>query len=106
MLSIPAGHTLAGIEEALGAITNVSAVLANRRTDVKVLDTGKTLPMTSHDQVLVSATLASGVPLSLHYRGGRPRSGPGLVWEINGTIGDARITGLISRFGNTFVAPD
>lgn len=102
MLSIPVGHTLAGIQEALGSITELSAVLANRRTEVKVLDTGKTLPMTSHDQVLVAGVLANGAPLSLHYRGGAPRGGPGLVWEVNGTAGDLRITG---PFGHTQLVP-
>lgn len=102
MLSIPVGHSLAGIQEALGELRALSAVLTVRRHEVKALDTGKTIPMTSHDQVLVSGLLASGAPLSLHFRGGGPRSGPGLVWEINGTRGDARITG---PFGHAQLVP-
>jgi predicted dehydrogenase len=42
--------------------------------------------------VLVSGILASGAPISIHYRGGEAR-GIGLVWEINGSDGDIRITG-------------
>ena len=80
----------------------VSAVLATRRPEVRALDSGKTLPMTSAHQVLVSGVLASGAPLSLHYRGGRPRGGPGMAWEINGTRGDVRVT---APMGHAQLAP-
>jgi predicted dehydrogenase len=43
--------------------------------------------------VLVSGVLASGAPVSIHYRGGTARDGDGLFWEINGTEGDIRISG-------------
>ena len=43
--------------------------------------------------MLISGVLASGAPVSLHYRGGTARDGDGLVWEINGTEGDIRVTG-------------
>ncbi len=48
--------------------------------------------MTAPDQVLVSGILQSGAPVSIHYRGGEAR-GIGLVWEINGSDGDIRVTG-------------
>jgi predicted dehydrogenase len=53
----------------------------------------ETLSTNAPDQVLVSALLASGAPLSIHYRGGAARDGNGLLWEINGTEGDIRVTG-------------
>ncbi|MFI0848534.1 Gfo/Idh/MocA family protein [Mesorhizobium sp. IMUNJ 23232] len=93
MLTIPLGHTLAAFRGVLGDVAELSAVLANRRKSVIALDTGATLPMNSPDQVLVSGLLASGAPVSIHYRGGQPRGGVGLVWEINGTAGDIRLTG-------------
>jgi predicted dehydrogenase len=102
MLSIPIGHTLAAICDVLGAVSEVSAVMANRIPEIKELDSGTVLPKTSHDQILVSAVLAGGAPLSLHYRGGLPRSGPGLVWDIHGTRGDLRITG---PFGHAQLVP-
>ena len=102
MLSIPIGHTLAAVREVLGDVAELSAIVANRWPEVKALDTGRTLAKTSADQVLVSAVLASGAPFSLHYRGGRPRSAPGLVWEINGSRGDIRITG---PFGHAQLVP-
>jgi predicted dehydrogenase len=49
--------------------------------------------MSAPDQVLMSGVLASGAPVSIHYRGGMPRDGEGLLWEINGTDGDVRVTG-------------
>jgi len=93
MLTIPIGHTLAALRDVLGDIAELSAVVANRRPEVRALDSGKMVPKTAADQVLVSGLLANGAPLSLHYRGGLPRSGPGLIWEINGTEGDIRVTG-------------
>lgn len=93
MLTIPVGHTLAGLQEALGDITQLSSVLATRRTTALVAGTGETLPVTAPDQVLVSGVLESGAPVSIHYRGGLARDGDGLLWEINGTKGDIRLKG-------------
>lgn len=93
MLTIPLGHTLAALRDVLGEVAEVSAVLATRRTSALALDTGETLPVSAPDQVLVSGLLASGAPLSIHYRGGSARDGDGLLWEINGTEGDIRVSG-------------
>jgi len=97
MLTIPIGHTLAALRDVLGDIAEVSAVLATRRTTARAADTGEVLPMSAPDQVLVSGLLASGAPLSIHYRGGPARESEGLVWEINGTEGDIRVSGAGSR---------
>ncbi|MDA8361719.1 MAG: Gfo/Idh/MocA family oxidoreductase [Gammaproteobacteria bacterium] len=93
LLTIPVGHTLAALRDVLGEVAEVSAVLSTRRTSARVADTGETLPVSAPDQVLVSGTLASGAPLSIHYRGGAARDGDGLLWEINGTEGDIRVSG-------------
>ena len=93
MLTIPVGHTLAALRDVLGEVAEVSAVLATRRISAVAADTGETLPVSAPDQVLVSGVLASGAPLSLHYRGGTARDGDGLFWEINGTEGDIRVSG-------------
>jgi predicted dehydrogenase len=93
MLTIPMGHTLAALRDVLGDVAEVSAVLATRRTLALVADTGETLPVSAPDQVLVSGILAGGAPLSIHYRGGTVRDGDGLLWEINGTEGDLRVSG-------------
>ncbi|HWU80116.1 MAG TPA: Gfo/Idh/MocA family oxidoreductase, partial [Caulobacter sp.] len=93
MLTIPVGHTSAALTSVLGAVSEVSAVVATRRSTARVLDTGEILPATAPDQVLVSGALANGATASLHFRGGEPRDGDGLFWEINGTEGDIRISG-------------
>jgi predicted dehydrogenase len=93
LLTIPVGHTLAALRGVFGEVAQVSSVLATRRRTALAVDTGDMLPVSAPDQVLVSGVFASGVPLSLHYRGGTERDGNGLLWAINGTKGDIRISG-------------
>jgi predicted dehydrogenase len=93
LLTIPVGHTLAALRDVFGEIAEVSSVLATRRPTALVADTGEILPVTAPDQVLVSGVFATGVPVSIHYRGGAARDGNGLFWEINGTEGDIRVSG-------------
>ena len=100
MLSIPVGHTLAAVVGALGPIAELSAVLANGRTTVRVADKGTDIPMTSPDQVLLQGLLESGAPISLHYRGGTCH-GSGFVREVNGTEGELRLT---APFGHSRAA--
>jgi predicted dehydrogenase len=92
LLTIPVGHTLAAVRDVFGELAEVSSVLAVRRRTALVIDTGETMPVTAPDQVLVSGVFASGVPISIHYRGGSARDGDGLFWEINGTKGDIRVS--------------
>ena len=91
VLSIIGGHALAAVQGVLGRLREVSAVLSQRRRTVRVLETGETIPLKTPDQVLVSGVLEGGAPLSLQLRGGLPR-GTRLLWEINGTEGDLRIS--------------
>jgi predicted dehydrogenase len=93
LLTIPVGHTLAALTDVFGEVAEVSSVLAVRRPTAHVVNTGETLPVTSPDQVLVSGLFASGVPISIHYRGGAARDGDGLFWEIHGTEGDIVVSG-------------
>jgi len=93
LLTIPVGHTLAALRDVFGALAQVSSVLAVRRPTALAIDTGEMLPVTAPDQVLVSGVFASGVPISLHYRGGAARDDDGLFWEIHGTQGDIRVSG-------------
>jgi predicted dehydrogenase len=97
MLTIPMGHTLAALRDVLGEVAEVSAVLATRRTSARTADTGEVLPVSAPDQVLVSGLLASGAPVSIHYRGGAEQDGQGLLWEINGTEGDIRVSGPLGH---------
>ena len=47
--------------------------------------------MDADDQVIVAGRLETGAVLTVHYRGGE--EGTGLIWEINGTKGDLKMTG-------------
>ena len=91
LLSIIGGHAIAAVQSVLGPIDEVGAVLSQRRQTVRIVDTGDVIPMRTHDQVMFNAVLQSGAPLSLQLRGGLPH-GTGLLWEINGTEGDLRIS--------------
>ncbi len=93
MLSIGVGHTMDGLCQALGEVTEVRALLANGRKTTLIADRGESIPLTAHDEVLFSGRFESGAPISLHYRGGMPR-GTGLLVEINGTGGDLQISGF------------
>ena len=97
MLTIPVGHTLAAVVSVLGPIAKLASVLATRRPFATVAGTSDVLPVTAEDQVLFSGLLSSGAPIAVHYRGGMPRSGPGFLWEIQGTKGDLRITAPIGH---------
>jgi predicted dehydrogenase len=92
LLTIPVGHTLAALRDVFGELAAVSAVLAVRRPAALVVDTGEAFPVTAPDQVLVSGTFASGIPIAIHYRGGAARDGDGLFWDIHGTDGDIRVS--------------
>lgn len=92
LLSIPLGHTLAGLREVLGDFDTLSARLISRRSKAHVAETGETIAATTPDQALVHGVLESGAAFSIHYRGGMSR-GTNLLWEINGTEGDIQVTG-------------
>jgi len=92
MLTIPLGHTLAGMMDVLGDFEYISAYMVNLRNTVKVADTNEAKPKTAEDQIMVHGTLQSGAAFSIHYKGGLSK-GTNLLWEINGTDGDIQVTG-------------
>lgn len=93
MLSIPVGHTLDAVCYCLGEISEVGALLANRRTDAVLVPDNTPLKLTAEDQVIVNATFASGAVGAIHYRGGVSR-GTNMLLEINGAEGDIVISGI------------
>jgi len=96
MLTIPFGHTLAGIRDVLGDFSNISGRMINTRDTVYITDTGETLPATAEDQIMVNGVLKSGAAFSAHYRGGVSR-GTNFLWEINGTEGDIQVTASLGH---------
>lgn len=96
MLTIPFGHTLAGVMDVLGEIEEVNGRLIQRRRSVRLTDTNQSIPSSAADQIMVHGVLASGAAFSAHYRGGMSR-GTNFLWEINGTEGDIQVTGNIGH---------
>ncbi len=92
MLTIPFGHTLAGIQDVLGELNDVTGRLISRRDTVKVTETGEDIPFSAADQIMVHGAFQSGAAFSAHYRGGSSR-GTNFLWEINGSEGDIQVIG-------------
>jgi predicted dehydrogenase len=86
-LTISGLHALDALHFVLGEFESVSANLVTARTEVKLIEDGGTIPVTTPDQVAVIGTLRGGAAASVFYRGGISR-GDNLRWEINGSEGD------------------
>ncbi|MFM0221922.1 Gfo/Idh/MocA family protein [Paraburkholderia dipogonis] len=104
LLSVIGGHAIAAVQRVLGPLQEVDAVLSRRRQTVSIAETGESVPMNTPDHVMINSVLASGVPLSLQLRGGLPR-GTRLLWEINGTEGDLRITAIVEQAPVVNISP-
>jgi predicted dehydrogenase len=90
LLSVIAGHAFSAMQSVLGPVSRVSGLLSQRRSTVRIVETGEAIPMKTPDQVIVAAEFNSGVPLAFHLRGGVP-CGTGFMWEISGSERDLRI---------------
>jgi predicted dehydrogenase len=87
MLTVSAGHQLDTFAMVLGEFSELDAILATRRKQVRDRSTGEPVAMTAPDQIAVSGVLESGAVASVHIRGGSSR-GLNFHWEINGSEGD------------------
>jgi predicted dehydrogenase len=87
LMTIPAGHSIDALCFCLEEFKELSALVKTQRTQVKNIDTGETLPMTSPDQVLLNGVLQDGTLTSVHVKGGTG-NGTGFLFEIQGTDGD------------------
>jgi predicted dehydrogenase len=96
MLTIPLGHTLAGVTKVLGGFDTLTAKMTTNFTTVKLTDSGEIKPKTAEDQIMVIGRLKNGAAIAIHYRGGVSR-GTNLLWEINGTEGDIQVTGPLGH---------
>ena len=70
LLTVTFIHAVEAIYYALGEITEVQALTAQRRLHVTLVGTGEILPMDADDQVVVAGRLETGAVLTVHYRGG------------------------------------
>jgi predicted dehydrogenase len=101
MLSIPVGHMLDTLCCLLGGFERPRATLACQRSEVPLVDSEETIPVTSPDQVCISGCFGQDVVGSLHYRAAVKR-GTSFHWEINGTAGDILVQASHAhpQFGN------
>ena len=81
----------------VGELETFRSLLSIQRPSVDILDTETlsttNVPRTTYDQILVQGTLQSGAAISVHQRGGPPFKGsPGLVWRIQGELGEIEVT--------------
>lgn len=104
LLSVMGGHAISAIQCVLGRIEEVGAVLSQRRRTVRMIETGEMIPLKTPDQLVLNGVLESGAPLSFQLRAGLPR-GTRLLWEINGTEGDLRITAKAEQMPVINISP-
>jgi hypothetical protein len=64
--------TLFGYAESSGPVSKVNGLLSQQRSTVRIVETGKAIPMKTPDQVIVAAEFDSGVLLAFQLRGGLP----------------------------------
>ena len=92
MQAIAVGHALITMQHVIGDVSQLKATFVRSFSEVQVVDTKEILPKDVPDQVMVQGKTKTGAAFSLHYRGGASK-GTNLLWEINGTEGDIRISG-------------
>lgn len=85
-LEVAGGHTFDTLAYLFGGVASLSAALTTQRSQYVVAETGEAVIATSPDNVLVNATLDSGVVLSTHIQDGRV-TGAHTRIEIAGTEG-------------------
>jgi predicted dehydrogenase len=91
MLTIPMGHALEPFTRALGQVAELSAICVRRRsTSITVEDAPAFTD--APDEIIVAATLDTGVVASLHYSGGTAVVGKDVVWTIVGEGGELVVT--------------
>ena len=99
MQNVVFAHSIDGLLDVLGSrFETVDARFAIRRKATRTDETGAVLPMTVPDQVVVNGTLANGVVVATHFRGGLSR-GTNFHLEINGTGGDIILTSPVGYAG-------
>lgn len=99
MINVPFGHSVDAALYALDSrFGDFAAKTASIRKTVKIIETGKDVPIDVPDQVAVAGLLESGVFMNIHFRGGLSR-GTNFHWEINGSDGDIIVTTPVGYFG-------
>jgi predicted dehydrogenase len=105
LMTIPGGHSIDALCFCLGEFKELSSLVATQRPQVKNIDTGEILKMTSPDQVLLNGVLENGTLASVHVKGGTA-NGIGFLFEIQGTDGDLIIGPMRPRPGSSVQISD
>jgi predicted dehydrogenase len=100
LMTIPGGHSIDALCYCMGEFKTLSSFVATQRRQVRNVETGETLEMTSPDQVLLSGQLENGALASVHVKGGTASS-VGFLFEIQGTEGDLVIEPVRPRPGSS-----
>ena len=85
-LTIACGHTIDALCSVVGEFADVAAVVSTQATSWHETDTGRDLPVTSPDNILVSGNLQSGAVASVQI-GNTAWAGSGYRMEIYGEEG-------------------
>jgi predicted dehydrogenase len=96
LMTIPGGHSIDALCFCLGEFKEVASVVATQRKQIKIVETGEMISMTSPDQVLVSGVLENGAVASIHIKGGTA-NGSAFLFEIHGSEGDLVIAPRVAR---------
>ena len=86
-LTIPGGHSLDTLAACLGGFRELAALLDTQHKETEIIGTGKTVKVTSADQVLVNGKLQNGAVASVHIKADMAVPA-GVRLEINGAEGD------------------
>jgi predicted dehydrogenase len=100
LMTISGGHSIDALCFCLGEFKEVASVVATQRKQIKIVETGEMIPMTSPDQVLVSGVLEGGAVAAVHVKGGVV-NGTGFLFEIHGAAGDLVIAPREPRAGSS-----
>lgn len=90
LLTISFAHSVDALCWSLGELGDISATLAVRQPRITIRETGGIIARTSPDQVIVSATLPDGAPVSVHFQGGSSPRG-NFDWHMTGGGGHMAI---------------
>ena len=89
-MTSPGGHSIDALCYCLGEFRELSSVVATRRPQIKIVETGETIQMTAPDQVSICGVLDNGAVASIHLKGG-VSNGTRFLFEIHGDEGTLAI---------------
>jgi predicted dehydrogenase len=90
-LTIPGGHSLDSLAHVFGPLRELSALLTTQHKEAEIIGTGRTVPVTAPDQLLLAGRLANGAVMSVHVKADMAVP-MGVRLEVNGREGDLLVT--------------